>query len=52
MYDMSLQSMSKPLWRWAINVSEHEGIQEHTKELLIDSSRFGMEAVIAQLETN
>ena len=45
-------SMSKSLWKWAKTVSDHEGIQELQKELVFDSSRFGVEGVIAQLQTN
>ena len=45
-------SMSKPLWKWAKTVSDHEGIQELQKELVLDSSRFGVEGVIAQLQTH
>ena len=51
LHDINLLSM-KSLWKWAKTVSVHEGIQELKKELLLDSSRFGMEGVIAQLQTN
>ena len=33
-------------------VSDHEGIQERKKELVLDKSRFGMDGVIVQLQTN
>ena len=44
--------MSKSLWKWTKIVSDHEGIQELKKELVLDHSRFGMDGVIAQLQTN
>ena len=51
LHDINLLSMTS-LWKWAKTVRVHEGIQELKKELLLDSSRFGMEGVIAQLQTN
>ena len=33
-------------------MSDHEGIQELEKELVLDDLRFGIEGVIAQLQTN
>ena len=51
LHDINSLSM-KSLWKWTKTVSVHEGIQELMKELLLDSSRFGMEGVIAQLQTN
>ena len=44
--------MSKSMWKWAKIVSDHEGIQELKKELVIDHSRFGMVGVKTQLQTN
>ena len=52
LHDINLLSMSKSLWKWAKIVSDHEGIQELKKELVLDHSRFGMDGVIAQLQTN
>ena len=40
------------MWKWAKTSSVHEGIHELKKELLLDRSRFGMDGVIAQLQTN
>ena len=51
LHDMNSLSM-KSLWKWTKTVSVDEGIQELMKELLLDSSRFDMEGVIAQLQTN
>ena len=51
LHDIKSLSM-KSLWKWTKTVSVHEGIQELMKELLLDSSRFDMEGVIAQLQTN
>ena len=52
LHDINSLGMSKYLWKWAKTVSVHDGSQELRKELLLDSSRFGMEGVIAQLQTN
>ena len=52
LHDINLLSMSTSLWKWAKIVSDHEGIQEIKKELVLDQSRFGMDGVIAQLQTN
>ena len=52
LHDINLLSMSKSLWKWAKNVSDHEGIRELKKELVLDHSRSGMDGVIAQLQTN
>ena len=52
LHDINLLSMSKSLWKWAKIVSDHEGIHELKKELVLDHSRFGMDWVIAQLQTN
>ena len=43
LHDINLLSMSKSLWKWAKTVSDHEGIQELEKELVLDDLRFGME---------
>ena len=51
-HDIISRSKSKSFWKWAKTVSVHAGIQELKKELLLDSSRFGKEGVIAQLQTN
>ena len=45
LHDINLLSMSKSLWKWAKIVSDHEGIQELKKELVLDHSRFGMDGV-------
>ena len=53
MHDINSLCMSTSLWNWAKTVSVHEGVQELKKELVLDSSKFGMEGVtIAQLQTN
>ena len=52
LHDINLLSMSKSLWKRAKIVSDHEGIQELKKELVLDHSRFCMDGAIAQLQTN
>ena len=52
LHDINLLSMWKSLCKWARTVSVHEGIQDLKEELLLDSSMFGMEGVIALLQTN
>ena len=52
LHDVNLLSMSKSFWKWAKIVSDLEGIQELKKELVLDHSRFGMDGVITQLQTN
>ena len=52
LHDINLLSMSKSFWKWAKIVSDHEGIRELKKELVLDHSRSGMDGVIAQLQTN
>ena len=52
LHDINLLCMSKSLWKWAKIVSDHEGIQELKKELVLDHLRFGMDGAVAQLETN
>ena len=51
LHDINLLSMSTSLWKCA-KISDHEGIQELKKELVLDHSWFGMDGVIAQLQTN
>ena len=41
LHDINLLSMSKSLWKWAKIVSDHDGIQELKKELVLDHLRFG-----------
>ena len=50
--DVSFESVSKSLWKWATSVSIHEKTADLKKELLLDSARFGVEAVFAQLQSN
>ena len=52
LHDINLLSMWKSLCKWARTVSVHERIQDLKEELLLDSSRFGMEGVVGQLQTN
>ena len=52
LHDIKLLSMWKSLCKWARTVSVHEGIQDLKEELLLDSSRFGVEGVIVLLQTN
>ena len=49
--DVSFESVSTSLWKWATSVSIHEKTADLKKELL-DSVRFGVEAVFAQLQSN
>ena len=51
LHDINLLSMAKSLWKCA-KISDHEGIQELKKELVLDHSWFGMDGVFAQLQTN
>ena len=52
LHDINLLSMSKSLWKRAKIVSDHDGIQELKKELVLDHSRVRMDRAIAQLQTN
>ena len=52
LHDINLLSMSKSSWKLAKIVSDHEGIRELKKELVLDHSRSGMDGEIAQLQTN
>ena len=52
LHDINLLRMSKSLWKWAKTVSDHEGIQELKKGLVLDNSRFGLDGAVAQLHRN
>ena len=51
LHDINLLSMSKSCGSGRKSSETNQGIQELKKEILLDNSRFGMEGVIAQLQT-
>ena len=51
LHDINLESLSKFLWMWAKSGSIHDETAEFKNELL-DRKRFGMDGVVAHVQTN